>query len=71
MEITKETLLADLIGLPEAEEILAKFEVPCLSCPHAQYEMGELQIGFICETYDIDCEKLLADLNKALNKPDE
>lgn len=71
MEITRETLLADLMGHPEVEEVLAKFQVPCLTCPNAQYEMGELQIGTICDSYGIDCEKLLPELNKTVNKPDE
>jgi hypothetical protein len=51
--------------------VLAKFEVPCLFCPRVQDEMGSLQIGTICETYGIDCEKILEELNKVLNKPDE
>jgi len=68
MDITKETVLADLMGDERAEPVLEKYRVPCLSCPYAQEEMNDLTIGQICETYGIDCEALLADLNKELNK---
>ncbi|MCK9578671.1 hypothetical protein M0R01_04270 [bacterium] len=64
MKITKETKLDIILEIKGAEEILLNYEVPCLSCPYARYELSELNIGFICERYDIDCEKLLSELNK-------
>jgi hypothetical protein len=64
MEITKDTKLEKILEIEGAEEILSDYEVPCLSCPYAKYEMGELDIGTICERYDIDSDKLLEDLNK-------
>ena len=66
--ITKETLLAELLSSEKAEPILEEYRVPCLSCPYAQEEMNDLNIGQICETYGIDCEALLADLNKELKE---
>lgn len=63
-DINNKTLLSDILNLPGGEEILAKYNVPCLTCPMAQYEMKELTIGDICKMYGIDLKKLLADLNK-------
>ena len=63
MEIKKDTKLEVILGIEGAEEILAKYEVPCLSCPYAKYEMGELDLGTICEKYGIDSESLIKDLN--------
>ncbi|MFA5013321.1 MAG: hypothetical protein WC520_02020 [Candidatus Paceibacterota bacterium] len=68
MKITKKTVLADVMGNEKAEELLGKYNVPCLSCPYAQSEMNELELGQICETYGIDCEKLIEELNVELNK---
>lgn len=68
MKINKETVLADVLGDERAVEILEKYEVPCLTCPHAQEEMSELTLGQICETYGLDGEAMLAELNQELNK---
>lgn len=62
--ITKQTTLEKILDLPNAQEILAKYSVPCLTCPMAQYEMKTLTIGEICQMYGIDIKKLLTDLNK-------
>lgn len=47
-----------------AQEILLKYNVPCLGCSFAQYEMKELKLGDICKMYSIDIKGLLKDLNK-------
>lgn len=62
--VTKETTLAEILQRKGAEDILAKYELPCLSCPFAKMEMEQLKLGFLCQQYGIDLEKLLADLNK-------
>ncbi|MFA5249343.1 MAG: hypothetical protein WC397_02280 [Candidatus Paceibacterota bacterium] len=62
--VTKETALAEILQRKGAEDILAKYELPCLSCPFAKMEMEQLKLGFLCQQYGIDLEKLLADLNK-------
>lgn len=62
-KITKSTVLEDVLALPKAQEILAKYKVPCLSCPMAKFEMQGLKIGDICATYGIDADKLLKELN--------
>ncbi len=64
-KITKDTALTEVLKSPEAEKILAKHNLPCLSCPFAKIEMEDLKIGAVCEMYGIDVEKVLKELNKA------
>ncbi|MFH1643087.1 MAG: DUF1858 domain-containing protein [Patescibacteria group bacterium] len=63
-KITENTSLIDILEYSGAEKILAKHNVPCVTCPFAKMEMDKLKIGQICEMYGIDLEKLLSDLNK-------
>ncbi len=63
-KITKETALAEILRVPGAEKILAKYNLPCLSCPFAEIEIENLKIGDICKMYNIDLRKLLKELNK-------
>ncbi len=63
-KITSDTLLIDIFELPKSEEILTKHKVPCVSCPMAQFELGNLTIGEVCKMYGIDLKRLLEDLNK-------
>jgi hypothetical protein len=65
MEFNEKTTLEEVLEFSGAEEVLLKYNVPCLGCPMAQMEMSSLTIGQICATYDINQEKLLADLNSA------
>jgi len=63
-KITKETTLAEILNLPGAEKILAKYNLPCLTCPFAKMEMENLKIGQICQMYGIKINELLKELNK-------
>ena len=63
-KITKDTTLAEVLEMSGAEKILAKYKVPCLTCPMAKMEMDVLKVGDICKMYGIDAEKLLEELNK-------
>lgn len=63
-EITKETTLAEILKLSSAEEILAKYNVPCLGCAFAKMEMESLKIGQICKNYNLNLNNLLKELNK-------
>jgi len=63
-KVAEETVLAEILQKAGAEEILAKYELPCLSCPFAKMEMEQLKIGDLCRQYGIDCQSLLKDLNK-------
>jgi hybrid cluster-associated redox disulfide protein len=67
-KITKDTTLSEILELKGAEKILSKYNLPCLSCPMAKFEANELKIGDVCETYGINLEELLKDLNGATNK---
>ncbi|MDD5750815.1 MAG: hypothetical protein PHU56_04230 [Candidatus Pacebacteria bacterium] len=62
--INSKTSLSEIFDLAGAEEILARYKVPCLTCPMAQYEMKSLTLGDICKMYGIDQKGLIADLNK-------
>jgi hybrid cluster-associated redox disulfide protein len=62
--ITKDTILSEILEEKGAEEILMKYNLPCLTCPMAKFEIENLKLGQVCETYDINIEKLLTELNK-------
>lgn len=67
-KITKDTTLAEILKYSEAEKILAKYNLPCLGCPFAKFEMENLKIGEVCKTYNIDLKNLLKELNKIYSK---
>ena len=62
-KITKETILAEIMKIPGAHEILAKYNLPCLSCPFAKVEMEKLKIGQVCQMYGLDIDNLIKELN--------
>ena len=68
MEFTKKSTLEEVLEFSGAEDVLLKYNVPCLGCPMAKMEMQNLTIEQICANYDIDQEKLLSDLNAAVKK---
>ncbi len=67
MKITEETTLAEICKYSQAEKILIKYRLPCLHCPLAAMEMGQLKIGQICQKYNIDLKNLLEELNKNIS----
>lgn len=64
MKITRETKLADIIKNKKHKEILEDFNFPCLFCPHMASEIEKLEIGYVCDNYGIDVDKLLSKLNE-------
>jgi len=66
MKVTKKTKLDKLLKNKKAEKILMEEGLPCVFCPFAQHEAGELELGEICERYGIDAGKLIKILNKKL-----
>ncbi|MDH5770056.1 MAG: DUF1858 domain-containing protein [Candidatus Bathyarchaeota archaeon] len=70
-KIAKDTTLAQILENPEASKILSKYNLPCLHCPVAKYEMGILKIGEVAKMYGIDIDSLLRDLNKNVKKKSE
>lgn len=67
-KIDKKTTLEKVLKIEGADKILAKYEVPCLACPFAEIEMGELTLETICNNYGIDLKLLIKELNELLKK---
>jgi len=65
--INEKTKLSQILELKGAEEILQKFEVPCLTCPMMQVEMDTLTIGEIAKMYALDLDGILEALNQIEN----
>ena len=63
-QVTKNTTVADILETPKRKKILEKYNLPCLHCPLAQFEIETLKLGDVCQIYNIDIEKLLKELNK-------
>jgi len=63
-KITENTTLAETLKNPDTEKILVKYNLPCLNCPLAKYEMENLEIGEVCKMYNINVQRLLGELNK-------
>lgn len=68
MKFSKNSTLEEVLEFGGAEEILAKYSVPCLGCPMAKSEMGHLRLGQICATYEINESDLLKELNELAKK---
>ncbi len=63
-KFNEDSVLSDILKFPEAIEILKEFNLPCLNCPMATYEIQSLKIGQVAKTYDIDIDSLLKKLNE-------
>lgn len=66
MKITKKTKLKEIINNEKIVNVLLKYQFPCLSCPFAQMEMENLEIGKVCEMYNIDATKVIKEINKVI-----
>ena len=64
MKLNKDTTLAEIIKIKGAKKVLSKYDLPCLHCPMARFEMQNLKIGAIAKQYSIDIKNLLKELNK-------
>lgn len=65
--ITEKSTLAEILKYSDTKNVLIKYQVPCLACPMAQLEMGELTLGQICKVYGINIAPLIEELNAAVN----
>ncbi|MFO7872595.1 MAG: DUF1858 domain-containing protein [Candidatus Undinarchaeales archaeon] len=59
----KDTKLEEVLT-PEYADILVKYKMPCIGCPMARMEAGQLTLGQIGKNYGLDLEGLLKDLNE-------
>jgi hybrid cluster-associated redox disulfide protein len=61
---TKKSTLKEIIeNNSKNEEILHENGVPCITCPFAKMEMDKLTLEQICNTYELNVEKILEVLN--------
>jgi len=67
-KITEDTTLEELLKRRETISVLFKYCLPCLTCPMARFEMGNLKIGDVARAYNIDVKALLEDLNRAISE---
>ena len=65
-KITKETTLKEILEIEGAKEILQKYNLPCLFCPMASFEIENLKIGDVCKVYGIKEKELLKELNSLI-----
>jgi hypothetical protein len=63
-KITSKTKLAKILEMKNGEKILHKNGVPCVTCPYAEMEINELEIGKVCKAYKLDAKKILSELNE-------
>lgn len=68
IKITEDTSLGVILRLPGTKAILSKYGLPCMHCPMAVYEMDNLKIGEVANTYGIELGELLNELNAVLEK---
>lgn len=60
---TSQSKLADIMSVEGKTEILLRHGVPCVSCSMFGFELQFLEIGPVAQTYGVDLNPLLADLN--------
>ncbi len=62
-KLTKETTIKEILELKGGEAILAKYNLPCLSCPMAALEIGTLTLERVTKIYRLPLAKILKELN--------
>lgn len=70
-KITKNITLKEVLNLDNGAQVLADFDVPCMGCAFARFEMDKLTLADICQMYDLDLDGILNKLNGETknNKP--
>ena len=63
MKIDKNTTVKEILEIEGGEDILKKYNLPCLSCPMASFEIGSLKIGEVSEMYGLDIDNIIKGLN--------
>lgn len=62
-KIDRNTTLREILEIKGTENILAKYNFPCLSCPMAKMELDKLKIGQVADMYKLDLDGILKELN--------
>ncbi|HDO19430.1 MAG TPA: DUF1858 domain-containing protein [Thermoplasmatales archaeon] len=63
MKITKDMTIADALKYPNVAKVLSKYGIGCFMCPMMSLE----KIEDIARVHGIDLDKLLEELNEAIN----
>lgn len=71
MKVTKKTKLGKLLKMKGMKKILTKYNVPCVSCPLADFEVDNLELGEVCKIYDLPEKEIILEINKILKKKDK
>ncbi len=66
--IKETTTIEKILGIEGGREVLAKHNLPCLSCPMAAMEIKQLEIGAVAKAYSLNLKGILEDLNKLTTK---
>lgn len=66
-KITAQTSLAQIFEQPGAIDVLNRYQLPCLSCPFAAYEIGQLSLGQVAKQYGLPLAQILAELNQEVD----
>lgn len=69
-KITKNTTLSEILKIGNAEKVLNKYGVPCLTCPMAKMELNKLKIGQVAGIYELNLTGILKELNNNSKKND-
>ncbi len=56
--------LAEIIKDEHGKKVLEECGVPCISCALVSQEADFLKIGEVADTYGLDKEKIIKELNK-------
>lgn len=62
-KVSKKTTVKEILDMEKGEDILKKYNFPCLSCPMASFEIELLQVGDVSQMYGLDIEKIIKELN--------
>ncbi|MBU0708181.1 DUF1858 domain-containing protein [Patescibacteria group bacterium] len=63
-KLTPETTLGEALKHPNAQELMLKYQFPCLTCPFAKIEADSLTLEHISQQYGIDLSSFLEEINR-------
>ena len=70
-KITKDTTILELFKMPNMYKKLMELGVPCVVCPIVGYEQAFLTLEMVARAYGLDLDRILDELNKALDESSE